>query len=82
MEGTRETLANFLAETYVEETNEETFAEVKLERMKLRPMKASAVVVVCMERQESERIPEIEEIEACACAVQNMHLTATAMGLG
>jgi len=35
-----------------------------------------------MARQPSEKIPEIEEIEATACAVQNMHLTAAAAGLG
>ena len=34
-----------------------------------------------MERQKSEKIPEIEEIEAVACSVQNMALTATAFGI-
>jgi nitroreductase len=82
MEEGKQTLADFLVETYKEVTNEETFQEVKLERMKIRPKKSSAIIAVCMERQASEKIPEIEEIEACACAVQNMHLTATAMGLG
>ena len=31
-----------------------------------------------MNRQKSEKIPEIEEIEAVACSVQNMMLTAAA----
>jgi nitroreductase len=35
-----------------------------------------------MKRQDSEKIPEIEEVEAVACAVQNLHLTATAFGVG
>ena len=35
-----------------------------------------------MSRQKEERIPEIEEIEAVACAIQNMQLTATAYGIG
>jgi nitroreductase len=35
-----------------------------------------------MKRQESEKIPEIEEIEAVACAIQNLHLSCTAYGLG
>ena len=35
-----------------------------------------------MARQKEERIPEIEEIQAVACAVQNMQLTATAYGIG
>lgn len=82
MNDQKQELADQLAKSYVDFTNEETFKEVKLERMKNRPIQASAVIAVCMERQESEKIPEIEEVEACACAIQNMHLTATAMGLG
>ena len=35
-----------------------------------------------MERQAEEKILEIEEIEAVACAIQNMHLSCTAYGLG
>ncbi len=30
----------------------------------------------------SKRFPQVEEIEAVACAVQNMHLTLTAYGVG
>jgi nitroreductase len=35
-----------------------------------------------MARDKDEKIPEIEEIEAVACSVQNMLLTCTAYGLG
>ena len=35
-----------------------------------------------MKRGDNEKIPEIEEVEAVACAIQNMCLTATAYGLG
>ena len=45
-------------------------------------MQSSAAIAICMKRQETEKIPEIEEIAAVACAVQNMHLTATAYGIG
>jgi nitroreductase len=34
-----------------------------------------------MKRQAKGKIPEVEEIEAVACAIQNMHLTATALGM-
>ena len=34
-----------------------------------------------MQRQVGGKIPEIEEVAAVACAVQNMHLTASAAGL-
>ena len=50
--------------------------------LKNRPLKAGAVIAVSLKRGDNEKIPEIEEIEAVACAVQNMHLTCTAWGLG
>lgn len=34
-----------------------------------------------MQRQASEKIPRIEEIEAVACSVQNMALTASAYNI-
>ncbi|PKR81296.1 nitroreductase [Brumimicrobium salinarum] len=75
-------LGEFLRDMYIEKTPKDEVNEIKLGRMTNRPAKASAVIAICMERQPSEQIPEIEEIEAVACAVQNMHLTATAYGLG
>lgn len=75
-------LGEFLRDLYIEKTPADEVNEVKLGRMTNRPAKASAVIAICMERQESEKIPEIEEIAAVACAVQNMHLTCTAYGLG
>jgi nitroreductase len=40
------------------------------------------IIAVNMARDPDGRILEIEEIEAVACAIQNMHLTCTAYGLG
>ena len=47
-----------------------------------KPLEASHVIVIGMKRHENSGIREIEEIEAVACAVQNMYLTATAYGVG
>lgn len=47
-----------------------------------RATRASAVIGICMSRDEKESVPEIEEIQAVACAVQNMYLICTAYGLG
>lgn len=82
MEEGREKLSSFLAETYLKLTPEEAQNDQKLAKLLTRPKMASAVIAVCMERQPEEKIAEIEEIEAVACAVQNMHLTCTAYGLG
>ena len=60
----------------------ENFNEAKFEKIKNRPLQSSAVIVVNMERDPREKILEIEEVEAVACAVQNMYLTATAYGIG
>jgi nitroreductase len=81
-EESRQVLSNFLAETYLKLTPPEAQNDLKLAKMMQRPMQASAVIAVCMERQPTEKILEIEEIEAVACAIQNMHLTCTAYGLG
>lgn len=81
-EESRQVLSDFLAETYLKLTPPEAQNDLKLAKMMQRPMQASAIIAVCMERQPSEKILEIEEIEAVACAIQNMHLTCTAYGLG
>ena len=73
-----EKLANFQANLYKKITPEPQFKPEKYERMKTNILKSSHVVVICMERQKSGRIPEVEEVEAVACSVQNMALTAAA----
>lgn len=82
MEEGRQRLSDFLGQTYLDLTALENQNDAKLAKLIRRPMLASTIVAVCMERQADERIPEIEEIEAVACAIQNMHLSCTAYGLG
>lgn len=82
MEDGRQKLSDFLGQTYVKLTPPAAQSDAKLANLLTRPMKASVVVAVCMERQKEESIREIEEIEAVACAIQNMHLSCTAYGLG
>ncbi|MGB3496144.1 MAG: nitroreductase [Elainellaceae cyanobacterium] len=75
------TLADFQADLYKKLTPESSFKADKYERMKTNVLSASHVIVICMKRQESEKLPEVEEIEAIACSVQNMALTAAAYGV-
>jgi nitroreductase len=82
MEDGLKKLGDNLAELYKQTTAEEKFQESKYNKFRERPVMSSVVIAICMERQESGKIPEIEEIEAVACAVQNMYLTCTAYGLG
>jgi nitroreductase len=82
MEDGRNRLSDFLGKAYSEIIPLEKQSELKRAKLEKRPLMASAIIAVCMKRQETEKIAEIEEIEAVACAVQNMHLTCTAYGLG
>ncbi len=78
----RQNLSQFLGKTYQEVVPTEMQNDAKLAKIMRRPLLSSAIVAVSMERQPEEKILEMEEIEAVACAVQNMHLTCTAYGLG
>lgn len=62
--------------------SEEKFSQKKYDKLVARGEKCSVVVAITMERDPNGRIPEIEEVEAIACAVQNMYLTCTAHGIG
>ena len=78
----RQELSQKLGELYLKLTPEDKQKDTRLAKLIRRPMISSVVIAVGMARQKEERIPEIEEIEAVACAVQNLQLTATAYGIG
>lgn len=59
-----------------------TFDESKYQKLRTKPMLASYIIAIGMKRDGEKRIPEMEEIAAVSCAVQNMYLTATAYGVG
>ncbi|MDA7803650.1 nitroreductase [Crocinitomix sp.] len=78
----RQKLSDFLSNYYTENTPEADFGQMKFNKLKNRPLMAGAVIAVSLKRDPESKIREIEEIEAVACAIQNMYLTATAWGLG
>lgn len=82
MDQSKEELSNFLAQLYQEKFKGDSFNEMKFNKLKNRPLKASVAVAIVMTPDPNNRIMEMEEIEAVACAVQNMHLTCTAYGIG
>lgn len=79
----RKKLGEFEAEFYKKKTTPETFVQAKYDKQINRPLKASYVIALIMERQLDGKkvVPELEELAAVSCAVQNMWLTATAYGL-
>ena len=78
----RAELAEFLAETYKQISTPETFKPNKYDGMRENALLAPVVIAIGMKRQSIEKITELDELQAVACAVQNMHLTAAAHGLG
>lgn len=82
MDKGKERLSQFLGKTYLSLTPTEQQVDSKLAKLIRRPLLSSAVIAVSMARQKERKILEIEEIEAVACAIQNMHLTCTAYEIG
>ena len=82
MDQSKERLSQFLGTTYLALTPKELQNDAKLAKLMRRPILSSAVIAVSMARQIEKKIPEIEEVEAVACAIQNMHLTCTAYDIG
>jgi nitroreductase len=77
------TLAAFQSECYKQVTTANgTFQEDRYLGLQSKPLEASHIIAVGMKRDESNRLPEWEELGAVFCAVQNMYLTATAYGVG
>jgi len=76
-------LADFQSQCYKEVTTRDgTYREDKYQSMQTAPMLSSHIIAIGMFRDDKRAVPEIEEIGAVFCAVQNMYLTATAYGIG
>lgn len=75
-------LSDFLSNLYSEKFQGESFNPMKFNKLKNRPLLAPVVIAIVMTPDPNNKILELEEIEAVACAVQNMHLTCTAYGIG
>ena len=76
-------LADFQSQLYKSISSRSgNFLESKFEMLKTKPLLASHIISIGMRRDPAERLPEIEEVESVACAVQNMYLTASAYGVG
>ena len=73
--------ASFQSDIY-KNTAGESFTQSKYENLLKNPLLASHIISIGMKRTTTKRIPEIEDIEAVACAVQNIYLSVSAYGLG
>ncbi|WP_420580029.1 nitroreductase family protein [Reichenbachiella sp.] len=74
-----EVFADFQADLYLKSAGKKSDKD-KVKKLKSKPLMCSHIISIGMKRNKS--IPKMEEIAAVAAAVQNMHLTATAHGVG
>ncbi|WP_298709259.1 nitroreductase [Chitinophaga sp.] len=69
------------AELYKQYTPAAQFILGNYEKLKTQGDLASHVIAVVMKRGANPKIPEIEEVAATACAVENLWLAATAQNI-
>ncbi|TSJ39676.1 nitroreductase [Mucilaginibacter corticis] len=69
------------AEMYKRNTDAESFTQGVYDNLTHQGDKASHVIIAVMRRGDLPKIPAFEELAASACAVQNVLLGATALGL-
>ena len=77
----KERLATFMKERYKRTTDPVSFSQSKYDAASDKVDKSNCVIMINMQLH-SDKIPEWEEVASVACAVQNMWLTASAMGIG
>jgi nitroreductase len=76
-------LAEYQAELYKKVTlADNSYKEERYQNLLTKPMLSSHIIAIGMKRDPKKSVPEIEEIGAVFCAVQNMYLTAAGYGVG
>ena len=73
--------AHFQSELYKQLAGD-GFKQMTYDKLRLQPLKASHIIAIGMKRSSNKNIPEVEDIEAVACAVENIYLSVAAYGLG
>jgi len=75
-------LAQEQADLYKKVTTADgTFKEDRFQNLLTKPMLSSHIIAIAMKRDDKKSVPEVEEIGAVFCAIQNLYLTATAYGV-
>lgn len=76
-------LAQFQAEIYKKVTlADNSYKEDRYQNLLTKPLLSSHIIALGMKRDPKKSVPEIEEVGAVFCAIQNMYLTAAAYGVG
>lgn len=75
------TFFNKQKEIYLEITPPEQVKESKLAKYDEKVSRVSHIIAVCMERDKKRKYPEIEEIVATACVIENIYLCMNDFGI-
>ena len=75
-------LSTYLGNYYEENTPVEKYSELKHKKTIKKPLQSACVIAICMYNDPKITIPEWEEVAAVACAVQNMWLSCSVLGIG
>jgi len=59
-----------------------TYREERHKGLQTKPLQSACIIAIGMKRNEKNIVPEVEELGAVFCAVQNMYLSAVAHGVG
>lgn len=78
----RNDLSEYLGAYYKSNIDPEKFSDIKYKKTLKKPLQSACVIALCMYNDPSVSIPEWEELAAVSCAVQNMWLSCTALGIG
>lgn len=76
-----EELSQFMASYYRKLYTEKQFSNERYEATKTYAINATLIAIVFMPNKKA-KLPKWEELAAVSCAVQNMWLSCTALGLG
>jgi len=77
-----EDFATFAQEQYKQHFSDADFKQRKYDKIKKKLAVTSHLILIGMQRDMKERVPEWEEISAVSCAVQNIYLSMSAAGVG
>jgi nitroreductase len=68
-------------EIYLETTPPEQVKESKIKKLEDKIRQVSHVVAICMIRDSNRKYPEIEEVVATSCVIENIYLSLNAFGI-
>ena len=77
---TKDNFGKFLGKKYKE--SDQKFSNFKYNHLIEKTKKSSVIILICMQRDLNESLPEWEEIASVSMSVQNMWLMATDLKIG